>query len=204
MTVLLGFDARELWIERSRGWPDARRAQYLLRPDVEKPFSVDVIVWPTIFRDDQVEMLHLGSDVGVGGLPRPQWVGPHGLSTNLEELQSRARACARAFATIAVVARTHPLAAECAALETSPAKDWASLGFDVADEYLLSGLMNCGYDDEHPDAKARFASKLNKHHLFITKEDAEAFVGYSNDRVREHAPFFAYEIRIAPGWSPLP
>ena len=36
MAGLLGYDARELWLERSRVWPDARRAQYLLRPDVEK------------------------------------------------------------------------------------------------------------------------------------------------------------------------
>lgn len=48
-TVLLGFDAREM-IPPS-AWNGGRRELFLLRPDVERPLSVDTAVWPNFRRD---------------------------------------------------------------------------------------------------------------------------------------------------------
>ncbi len=43
---LLGFDARELWMDTGLLWDVARRARFLLRPEAPKPLSVDPLVWP--------------------------------------------------------------------------------------------------------------------------------------------------------------
>jgi hypothetical protein len=77
--------------------------------------------------------------------------------------------------------------------ERSP--DWAFLGFDVGDGGLLSGLMNCGYeDDERKTLTEEWDPRLNEHHLFIDAESAFAFRLLTNERVPEHAPFFVYGV----------
>ena len=71
--------------------------------------------------------------------------------------------------------------------------DWPLLGFDVGDGCLLSGLMNCGYeDDERRALTEEWGSRLNEHHLFRDPGSAFAFRLPSNRRVAEHAPFFVY------------
>lgn len=66
------------------------------------------------------------------------------------------------------------------------------LGYDVGDAGLLSGLMNCGYDEEAAELRERFARHLNHHHLFYDRERALHFARLTNERVPEHAPFFVY------------
>ena len=70
--------------------------------------------------------------------------------------------------------------------------DWKLLGFDVGDEMRISGLCNCGYKSSEFDQLRPWKHKLNAHGLFSELEDAIAFVDVTNERVKEHAPFYAY------------
>jgi hypothetical protein len=69
-------------------------------------------------------------------------------------------------------------------------------GYDVADQYLLSGLSNCGYSKAEIDELRRnFAGLLNSHGLFNNAGEAEEYAEICAGMVPEHAPFFAYRIR---------
>lgn len=72
------------------------------------------------------------------------------------------------------------------------------LGYDVADGDLPGGLSNCGCSDGETQRLAPFAAALNEHHLFAHRAIAEAFAANCDERVREHAPFFVYEMRRRP------
>lgn len=75
---------------------------------------------------------------------------------------------------------------------------WRVLGYDVADAYQVSGLVNCGYALEAKSAlKEVWAPRLTADGLIASAEWAEEFVSIANRRVAEHAPFFVYELRSA-------
>jgi hypothetical protein len=71
---------------------------------------------------------------------------------------------------------------------------WVSLGFDVADGDLLSGIMNCGIDQR--DMRNSRRQKLNDYSLFNDFESADAFRSFSDRRVQEHAPFYVYRLSV--------
>jgi hypothetical protein len=81
------------------------------------------------------------------------------------------------------------------------------VGFDVADDSLISGLLNCEYSqDEISRLRPRWAPRLNDYHLFDNRSDAADFRALSNERVPEHAPFLVYQLWIRQGnttWSPV-
>ena len=53
--VLLGFDVRVMWdlTDWEWAWTSDRRENFLLRQDVERPFSTDTMVWPSVFDHDE-------------------------------------------------------------------------------------------------------------------------------------------------------
>ena len=201
--LLLGFDARP---PEPPAWDERRKRGFLFRPEAVKPLSIDIGVWPSSFSSK--------------GVARPAWVG---IFDPLWESLGRLREAVRdagnllgetslaAFGRITGVAS----AAELAVLETQlrgvhpdgtpgelPATiadpstiqpGWTFLGYDVADLWGLSGLMNCGFLPELEDVDAlrlRWGPKLNRFHLFDSLEDARELKDLSNRRVAEHAPFF--------------
>ena len=74
------------------------------------------------------------------------------------------------------------------------------LGYDVADEVMTSGLSNCGYSNKEREVvRPRWASRLNRFHLFDDDDAALQFKVLSDARVPEHAPFFVFGIyRLGP------
>jgi len=56
--------------------------------------------------------------------------------------------------------------------------------------------MNCGYTAEDGDLKGPWADKLNRYHLFEKMDDVLDYARYTDGRVKEHAPFFAYGIYV--------
>jgi hypothetical protein len=69
------------------------------------------------------------------------------------------------------------------------------LGYDVADESLISGLSNCRYSvDELNALRADCAGKLNHVGLFGTLEAADLFRTITDSRVPEHAPFWIFAL----------
>ena len=52
--LLLGFDAREMWMaQEDLMHPSHKRSTFLLRDDVRKALSADTLVWPSIFGSEQ-------------------------------------------------------------------------------------------------------------------------------------------------------
>jgi hypothetical protein len=68
------------------------------------------------------------------------------------------------------------------------------LGYDVADESLLSGLMNCRYDIADMHEKSAWASELNEFHLFNDFHFASRYRCVTDMRVSEHSPFRVYSV----------
>ena len=72
---------------------------------------------------------------------------------------------------------------------------WTCLGYDVADQWLYSCLMNCGYDpDEKRTLSLRFSDVLNGLGLFDSVKAALDFCIGCDLRAPVHAPFSVYGI----------
>ena len=201
---VLGYDAREVSLASGPPWPANRRSEYLLRPDVPKPLSTDETVWPSVFRRGGAT-----TEPGGGDLDTPRWTGPvQGLWDDLHRLTAHLDgAWGTRWQPCRLVAVTL-LWSLCTPEERGQWDEridgiapgavdrrWELLGYDVSDEWLLSGLMNCGYTADEVDAlRRRWGPHLNEHHLFDGVGQAGEFVGVSDQRVEEHAPFFVYGI----------
>jgi hypothetical protein len=80
---------------------------------------------------------------------------------------------------------------------TQVMSNWKSLGWDVADNGLTSGLSNAGYLpelDDIPALRAMFGDRLNPYGLFDDLSTAEQFRTLSDARVPEHAPFLIHHL----------
>lgn len=191
--VILGFDIRELWLPLAEEWPHDRVQDYCLQDVSSKPLSVDHLVWPSVFELSGSEWLP------ASGLHGRLWTSLGTLWERFDQLQIEHETRAISITLIwdshasrnetiwsSVVRPTCPD-------RVNPA--WVLLGYDVADQWLLSGLLNCGYsNDERKRLQSCWSSRLNAHHLFNGRGDALEFINVCNARVPEHAPFFAYAL----------
>jgi hypothetical protein len=181
--VLLGFDAREAG--GGGEWNEQRRNDYLFRPDVARPFSIDQRVWPPVvevhdspyrFWDDLARLQEV-----VRERPERPWIVALGVS--LSTCSPEEAVAVEPFIPVGLSGQ----------LDTVDAR-WTFLGYDVADlGGSISGLMNCGFLPGQEDVEALRAvwgPKLNARHLFDDVADAVAFKDFSNQRVPEHRPFF--------------
>ncbi len=73
-------------------------------------------------------------------------------------------------------------------------ESWQSIGYDVANGSLTSGLSNCGDREKIAALRSQWAGKVNEHGLIADLEDAFAYCKVTDVRVREHAPFFVLEL----------
>lgn len=200
---LLGFDAREMWMAGNRP------SEFLLRDDIARALSVDIMVWPSLFRFDESWLPPVVERMPE--LERPQWIGPNDpFWENLGLLEEAvAPLDHREFPYWLIAASWHTdVGFEREGTEwkkygslgpapyrsvTTPARrdpGWRFLGFDVADPGI-SGLSNCGYaEDERHGLVQEWSPWLNQHHLFTELEKAFEFRVFSNKRVSEHAPFY--------------
>jgi hypothetical protein len=179
--------------ESASTWDEARRASYLFRQDVSRPFSTDTTVWPSVFGLD-------------GESPPPERFGFQDAWDDLDKLQTRLRDMGSGPAqpcyviAISVFGGGRPEQEMWDTLVPVPtpaarSAEWSLLGFDVSDRWLLSGLSNCGFTPETEDVgelRKRWAPRLNRHHLFTEFAAAAEFRGLSDERVKEHAPFYVF------------
>ena len=222
--LLLGFDARKLWLDVAEYWPEERKRTFLLRQDIVKPLSTDIVVWRSVFDVEQT-------------LNRPQWTGPiqelwEDLATlqayldtawsertlpywiiavTLQEDVCESEDLLEWYARVSTnsidgtVPDVLPLSGDLlewyarASMIIPALRDpaWAFLGYDVSDKWLLSGLSNCGYGTNETEIqilRETYASDLNEHHLFDSIKPAVDFMHFSDERVRAHAPFFVFGI----------
>jgi hypothetical protein len=202
---LLGFDAREWWLDVRREWDSSRRGLYLLREDVRKPLATDTAVWPSLFGEGLPESER--ERLGLHEASLPDWRGPN---LPLWDDLDRTRGCLASLRAV----REAPYALIGVSWcwdgrppegswqggphrepTVPPAREagWRFLGYDIADGGFISGLTNCGYTEvDAPDLRSQWAGHLNEHHLFGELEQAHAFRELSDRRVPEHAPFFVF------------
>lgn len=191
--ILLGYDLRENWLTFGEMWDAERSERFLWRQDIEKPLSADSYIWPSVF------------DL-VSGLERPEWTGcVQDLWENLGDLVKFSESVAHLREQSCLIA-IELVADSCSAGEIS---DWRRrvlevvpprsedpsfrlLGYDVADYYLLSGLMNCESSLRHDSSHWR--PLLNQYHLFRDAGSALEFKYQVADHYREHAPFFVFAL----------
>jgi hypothetical protein len=198
---MLGFDARQTAEDcATNPLPDDMRQQFLLRPEIECPRSIDKGIWRAHFLyHPQVRHLIapqqpplIVADADCSG----------GLWLSLERMKRRLSEHARPAVLLAVelFAPEETTVAEFPSSliysQTDPSalpSDSLLLGYDVADSGFISGLSNCGYSDEELGAlRPEWKEKINDFGLLRTQDDAFAFVEITNRRVPEHAPFWVY------------
>lgn len=163
-------------------WSAERRSEYLLRPDIAFPLSVDPNVWERVPGD------------AAGPLP---WIPVVDVQSRAAALMSPSRrVCVAVFAAAAEDDAEADDFRRRTGADAALAVDsgWSFAGFDVADGTEVSGLSNCGYGKERDALRLAWAPRLNDRGLFHVVEDAFAFRELTDARVPEHAPFSVYGI----------
>jgi hypothetical protein len=197
--LILGFDIRVENQSLQDHWSSERRNHFLLRTDVLEPYSVDTNVWPSIINDD----VRPGTCIGYQDL----WCDLTCL-ISVASLRSEKAINGRLISVSLVSTESSHISSTWRSkvpptVPPTRADDWEFIGYDVADEWLLSGLSNCGFlpiVDDVPALRVEWSPRLNEHHLFSTIEHAKMFEQFANSRITEHAPFFVYAIwRIPAG-----
>lgn len=195
---LLGFQLR-LSPTRIPQLSTESRKLFLLREDIRRPLSVDPRVWPKL--EDVVLISRLFKDSVLGDPPNglALYVDPF-----VEQFQKPYDGSVVAITTTPSVARelkaSHVIDDSPFSLSRLGAEGFEQLGYDVADRWLLSGLMNCAlHAAEHEELSAKFSRMLNPFGLFVSSKEADLFRLECDKRVPEHSPFYVYGI-----WSKTP
>ena len=204
-SYLLGFDLRACEADYvAAEWPPERRSTYLLRDDVRWPLSVDHSAWPSLFRLDRGDPVRFKKAIDVP----PETVVQLGVGlwndrAAMERLFGEKSSNGTCAVSIAVElwhdrALTGDPEWDFIASEIVTADEhvgrWTAMGYDIADRYLVSGLVNCGYTPEDRSRLSEWSERLNVYGLFDDLRAANEFRQLTDERVPEHAPFFAYRI----------
>lgn len=195
--VMFGFDARASFQPPGEVWPVERREQYLYRPEIRRPVSVDVAVWPTIFEATRRK-------------PSRRRVGAQDFWAQFTDLRATLTDLFRReplpkFSLIAAALIDPGDGTDLQWTEELPkavpeARDpqWQLLGYDVADRWCLSALTNCGFtpgEDDVPRLRQKWGPLLNDYHLFNEREAADGFRHMSDKRLAgDHAPTYVFGV----------
>lgn len=187
--VTLGFQLRSPTTKLVL-WDGARREKYLLREEIVRPLSVDEAVWPRL-EDERLSSV-IFSDPG----EPPNGLSLHFIKDAIPMIPKDAAALLgiTAPASDAERLRTrHKIEPSSSKFVDLSARGFNHLGYDVADAWLTSGLMNCGYT---PDTKielaGRFLNAINQHGLFSSFGEAAQFRLECDKRIPSHAPFTVF------------
>ncbi len=192
---LLGFDARIAGAAfLSQRWPDAASRQRLLGPGVTWPMSVDREVWPSYFLNPDwfdpelnVSIESYLTERGIISTVRtPRFLGLHLWSSLAEMLVTYARE-KRDGETPGIV-----IAVSLERVEDVPGQQWTAvldpqvepdqvapawglLGYDVADQFLVSLVSNIPSAMDIAAVRREFGERLNDRGLFPSVEAATAY-----------------------------
>jgi hypothetical protein len=198
--MLLGFSARATRTERN----ERVCRRQLLRPDLAWPLSTDYMVWPTVFEvadDNACASARSGSSL------QDLWGSLDELKAAMAAELTPADWPEGSYQIIAVARMFidhsgpltwpgHPDAFRGPIDPPEIDEAWEFLGYDVSDNWILSGLSNCLSNDDPDFAKWEewFAPMLNDHGLFAEIDNAVEFTGAIDEKVKEHAPFAPHGI----------
>jgi hypothetical protein len=192
--VLLGYDRRVLEPHNYHDRLGERASVYLTRVDCPYVISCDLHVLPQPTYRQCVDALNFKS-----------YDADYYIWRNLSEMVEYYGE--RGNLTLAFVLRM-PLdevhrsifltdkVRECSVITGDQLQGWTSLGFDVVDEHLISGLSRTAIEDSKFRAQraALLGGNLNRFHLINDVVTAEAYCDFMNDAVTEHAPFLGVEV----------
>lgn len=190
--IIIGYDVRISSWANSCNWDEKRKRSFLLRLDVESPFSTDRVVWPSVLQD----------------CPKTSFTGHQGLYMSFNAVEEHITQLKASKTVSGNVIAISLLLKSC----TSPQEQhwrsilpivnpltcnngWRFLGYDVSDMWLLSATANCGFLPNLEDVESlrkKWASRLNRNHLFYEKRLALTFKDFADERVKEHSPFFVF------------
>jgi len=192
--IVVGYGARETGLRRPASWGAEGMRAALLRRDVDRPLSIDRLVWPSVFD------FHPELEPPYTGLYAGLWDSLQRLRQHLDrqELSGEEYVIA-AFTVITAGCQSAEVAdiSRCGEV-TVPGKldaGWRFLGYDVADDSATSALitMRAAADAADPEAhRRRWAGHLNRAHLFDDLAPAVELRRHSNRVIPAHAPFFVY------------
>jgi hypothetical protein len=204
-TTILGYQIRVLASSVTALWTQERRQKYLLDPEVRTPLSVDTEVWPTM--DDSALGYTLLAD-----FDEAPYSAPNALS--LYQLKSDSIGSVIApnggyqivgigvESDIAVQLRKTKFIIDPTTTAALHGNDLVLLGYDVCDEGLISGLMNCALESRDKlEMRNRYAQRLNPHGLISDFEVAKKFANDADLYVPEHAAFFPVGLFVPRGWA---
>lgn len=217
---MVGFDARELWLETSSQWSAIQRQRYLLRPDVIKPLSVDSYTWYSIFSETWAP--HIWKDKERQPIYRvEEWQDAFSESNRLDSLsqygfrrvwtnlsalekhlddnwKQNGRPCA-IVAIQEIMLEDYPEDPD-HTVKINPEtanSDWILLGYDVADYDLYSGLYEGEITEElSAQIKPEWLTHLNEYHLFTHAEMAFDYIDFANIRYPSHSPYYVYGLYL--------
>jgi hypothetical protein len=185
---LLGFSANETESDgRKTPIPADVRETFLLRPEIELPYSVDERVWPSVWGNND------GPQPDENGL----WLNLHKLQRNLVE---DGRTAILVALELLVPSDPPAFGFPYWLIEPTPEPQTVPecstcLGLDVADSGFWSGLSNCGYtESERAELRPKWQSRVNDFGLLKSEQDALEFSELSDARVPAHAPFWVYRL----------
>jgi hypothetical protein len=206
---LIGFDIRTGSKDYIHAlWTQERRSAYLLDSEIKWPLSIDQMVWPSFFHyagtvfqiEDSINSL------AIDAVPNnPRQAGLR-LWANMEEMRTffltqkvNKQPCGIIIGI--KVFSAYPLHSkdwwnavlEPSVLPVEFPNEWILLGYDIADQDMISGLSNCGYGAEEKYLlQQTWPARLNEYGLFMSLEHAVEFQKITERRVPEHAPFYVY------------
>jgi hypothetical protein len=173
---VLGYDARIPRGVLASEWDGERRHRFLLKPDANVPLSVDTMIWPSMV-------------MRAGGVPQgPDRNYESSLASRPEEVRAAVRG--QQAEIVAITEGDEALSHD----------DWILLGWDIADQWLLSGIANCGKEaEEWRPIRKRWVDEVNEHNLFSDYGSADECRAEVDKLVPEHAPFRVYGLWL---WAP--
>ena len=221
---MIGFDARELWLDSDSQWDKNTHNTFLLRREVLKPLSVDRLVWYSVFTEKTISRIWENklpqsiyftdvwnmtfSEKNFLQTPPDKylfngiWRNLNTLNTYLQEhWQDDWKPCAIIAIQEIINLETFEDDEDNSFLPpivpNEVQDDWVLLGYDVADYYLYSGLADGGIQDElFSKIKPEWVDNLNDYHLFTNPQTAFDYIEFANARIPTHQPFYVYALYL--------
>lgn len=208
--LVLGFDVREMWFLRTPRDSSDYDEQFLLRRDIQKPLTVDTLIWASIFRSNKTVYSAADKVIATGSVsPNFEIPPPAAFGNFWFDLQDMTAFVKRHWVADQkpawVIAVTEVMSSEdknrlkptchLRPVEVDPA--WILLGYDVADGNHWSALMDAAYPpSEIQTLRDEWIPHLNKYHLFTDKQQADRFADWADARDRGHAPHFVFGLYL--------
>lgn len=198
---LIGFHLK-IVPELIKIWDQSRANKFSIQKNISNTFSVDVNVWPNckneqicteIFKDYYVGQNNVQNGLNIFCIKNESVLHHHSRYNNEGYLiaLSMHDNITNHFRCLKEM---HSINIPCCLKQIQDA-GWVRLGYDVADYWLYSGLMNCSFDDlEKNKLHHRFVNSFNKYGLFNLLNDADEFRVNLDLKVPDHSPFAVYGI----------